>query len=161
MFFHLRNTFWKQTHFLSILFSGKKKERERKVFFFIAFLCFPHAHSINCSVKRKSKGLNSIKNCSDYAMQFCSCYFITICHSSGHCYAPGFGGGRSPSTVLQGHFVPERHKSNLRACLYDCQQSLYHKPKSWLNATQSNKSGLLSTLIYLDNLRAWVSPWIT
>lgn len=35
MFFHLRNTFWKQTHFLSILFSGKKKrEREKGIFLY-------------------------------------------------------------------------------------------------------------------------------
>lgn len=95
--------------------------QKKMIHFFTAFLCFPHAHSINCSVKKKSKGLNSIKNCSDYAMQFHSCYFITICHSSGHCCAPSFrdGGWRGGEVhqALQGHLILERPKASLRASL--------------------------------------------
>lgn len=44
---------------------------------------------------------------------------------------PALEGGKVHQ-VLQGHFIPERHKSNLSESvpMSDCQQSLYHKPKS-------------------------------
>lgn len=77
-----------------------------RIFFFTAFLCFLQAHSIHCSVKRKSKGFNSIKNCSDYAMQFCSHHFITICHSSGHCCASS-SEGEAPSTAARSFHTRE------------------------------------------------------
>lgn len=102
------------TFSLSSIIREKKNKERKKIFFFTAFLCFLEAHPINYSVKRKSKGLNSIKNCSDYAMQFCSCCFITICRSSGPCCASSSRGEKAPSTA-EGHFLPERRWSYSRA----------------------------------------------
>lgn len=161
MFFHLRSALWKQTFSLCSILRQKKK---KKIRFFTAFLCFPHAHSINCSVKKKSKGLNSIKNCSDYAMQFRSCYFITICHSSGHCCAPSFRGGVGEvHQVLQGHFILERHKANLKASLCQIISSLCTISQShdfkWHKATRMDHYQI--TRIYLSNLRLSVNPYHT
>lgn len=119
--------FWSR-HFLPFLFLDKEKgDRKKRYIFFTAFLCFPQAHSINCPVKSKSEGLNSIKNCSDYAMQFCSHYFITIYHSSRQCSSSSPRRGKAPSTMARS-FSIQRHQTYLTACLIsDIQQSLCHK----------------------------------
>lgn len=97
------------TFFFLLLFLDKEKgERKKRYIFFTAFLCFLRAHSINSSVKSESTGLHSIKNCSDYAMQFCSHYFITICHSSGQCCASSFRGEKAPSPAARS-LTTQRH----------------------------------------------------
>ena len=135
--------------FYSILRQKKKKKG-----IFLYCLCFPHTHSISCSVKRKSKGLNSVKNCSDYAIRFCSCYFITICHSSGHCCAPGFTRGKKSINCAARSFTPERHRPNFRVCL--CQivsiPGITNQSHDFMQHNATNTDHYQITLVYLDNL---------
>lgn len=95
------------------------------------------------------------KNCSDYAMQFYSLYFITICHSRGHCCAPTSRREKVYQTVHLGHFTSELYKSNLRVCLCATPRSpCIINPSYGIMKDKETKMGhYQKILLYLDDLR--------
>lgn len=64
-------------------------------------------------------------------------------------------GGGSPSTVLQGHFTPERHKSDFKACLCLTVSSpcIIKQTPDFVQHKATKVDHYQITLIYLDNLK--------
>lgn len=64
--------------------------------------------------------------------------------------------------LLQGHFVPEdSHPIWEHVCLTVISLCIINQSHDLMQHKATKMDYYQVTLIYLDNLRAWVSPWIT